>query len=62
MSENKQGRQFTSSIKSCQYYKEKKNRQFTALFKVSAFEAFQKIAYMKQVSTNFLLGEAIQQR
>lgn len=61
MSDNNQGRQFTTSVKSCQYYKEKKNRQFSALFKSSVFDAFQKIAYVRQVSTNWLLGEIVEQ-
>ena len=48
-------------IKTCKYYQERKNRQFSALFKSSVFDAFQKIAYVRQVSTNWLLGEIMEQ-
>lgn len=54
-------RQFTSTVKSCKFYKEKKNRQFSALFKASVFDAFQKIAYVRKISANFLLGEIVEQ-
>lgn len=47
-------------IKRCRT-KERKSRQVTSLFKPTVYEAFQKIAYMKQLSVNSLLGEIMEQ-
>ena len=40
---------------------ERKSRQFTAAFKPSTFEALQKIAYVRRMSPNNLLGEIAEQ-
>lgn len=40
---------------------ERKSRQFTAAFKPSVFEALQKIAYVRRMSPNNLLGEIAEQ-
>lgn len=40
---------------------ERKSRQFTAAFKPSTFEALQKIAYVRRMSPNNLIGEIAEQ-
>ena len=39
---------------------ERKTRQVTLLFKPSVYEAFQKIAYVQQISPNSLIGNLIE--
>ena len=48
-------------VKTCRIKGERKSRQVTLMFKPSIYEAFQKVAYVKSMSSNALIGELVEE-